>query len=49
MFLLAGAVTGGAAESLGAKRVLGLEVDQEYAKNANVAMRNFRKMRKVSK
>lgn len=38
-----------AAESLGAKRVLGLEVDQEYAKNANVAMRNFRNLRKVSK
>jgi len=38
-----------AAESLGAKRMLGLEVDQEYAKNANVAMRNFRNLRKVSK
>lgn len=38
-----------AAESLGAKRVLGLEVSEEYAKNANVAIRNFRNLRKVSK
>lgn len=38
-----------AAESLGAKRVLGLEVSEEYAKNANVAMRNFRNLRKVAK
>ncbi len=38
-----------AAESLGAKRVLGLEVSEEYAKSANVAMRNFRNLRKVSK
>lgn len=38
-----------AAERLGAKLVLGLEKDQEYAKNSNVAMRNFRNLRKVSK
>ena len=38
-----------AAESLGARRVLGLEVSEEYAKNANAALRNFRNLRKVSK
>lgn len=38
-----------AAESLGAKRVLGLEKDEEYAKAAATAMRNFRNLRKVSK
>ena len=38
-----------AAESLGAKHVLGLEVDGEYAKNANTAMKNFRNLRKISK
>lgn len=38
-----------AAESLGAKRVLGLEKDEEYAKAAQSAMRNFRNLRKVSK
>lgn len=38
-----------AAESLGARRVLGLEVSEEYAKSANTAMRNFRNLRKVSK
>lgn len=38
-----------AAESLGAKHVLGLEKDEEYAKNALVAMKNFRNLRKVSK
>lgn len=38
-----------AAESLGARLVLGLEVSEEYAKNSNVAMRNFRNLRKVSK
>lgn len=38
-----------AAESLGAKHVLGLEKDEEYAKNALTAMKNFRNLRKVSK
>lgn len=38
-----------AAESLGAKRVLGLEKDEEYFKSAATAMRNFRNLRKVSK
>lgn len=38
-----------AAESLGAKRVLGLEKDEEYFKGAAAAMRNFRNLRKVSK
>lgn len=38
-----------AAESLGAKRVLGLEKDEEYFKGAATAMRNFRNLRKVSK
>jgi ParB/RepB/Spo0J family partition protein len=38
-----------AAESLGAKRVLGLEKDEEYYKGAATAMRNFRNLRKVSK
>jgi ParB/RepB/Spo0J family partition protein len=38
-----------AAESLGAKSVLGLEKDQEYARNSNIAIRNFRNLRKVSK
>lgn len=38
-----------AAESLGAKRVLGLEKDEEYAKAAAGAMKNFRNLRKVSK
>ncbi len=38
-----------AAESLGAKRVLGLEKDEEYFKGAATAMKNFRNLRKVSK
>jgi ParB/RepB/Spo0J family partition protein len=38
-----------AAESLGAKRVLGLEISEEYAKNASVAMKNFRNLRKVAR
>lgn len=38
-----------AAESLGAKRVLGLEKDEEYYKSAATAMRNFRNLRKVSR
>jgi len=38
-----------AAESLGAERVLGLEIDPEHCANARSALRNFRAMRKVSK
>lgn len=38
-----------AAESLGATQVLGLEVNEEYAKNASVALRNFRNLRKIAK
>lgn len=38
-----------AAESLGAAQVLGLEISEEYAKNASVALRNFRNLRKIAK
>lgn len=38
-----------AAESLGAKHVLGLERDPEHAKNATHALRQFRILRKVAK
>lgn len=38
-----------AAESLGAKHVLGLERDPEHAKNAQHALKQFRLLRKVSK
>jgi hypothetical protein len=37
-----------AAESLGAESVVGLEVDPEHAKNANVAMRQFRALRSAT-
>ena len=37
-----------AAESLGAESVLGLELDPEHAKNANVAMRAFRALRSAT-
>lgn len=38
-----------AAESLGAKAVLGLEKDPEHFKNASSALRSFRTLRKASK
>jgi ParB family chromosome partitioning protein len=38
-----------AAESLGAERVLGLEIDPEHCANAKSALRTFRAMRKASK
>jgi len=37
-----------AAESLGAKRVLGLEISEEYLNGARTALRNFRNLRKVA-
>lgn len=38
-----------AAESMGAKQVLGLEVDPEHCANSRSALRNFRVLRSVSK
>lgn len=37
-----------AAESLGAESVVGLELDAEHAKNANVAMKQFRALRSAT-
>ena len=38
-----------AAESLGAKQVLGLEMEMEYFESAKSALRSFRTLRGVSK